>query len=198
MTTLATHLAEGMRTPLTCILGYLELLLDDPAGALSDEQRHHLDAIARSARALQRLAARVEVAAEGELPLPGLTRTRVDLVALVERVYGQPHVHVGPLVPVRCSGDHEALAQLLDTLVAAAREHAAGGTTTVSLRRVGARAVIRVRGTCADQTASTSGQDLGLAVARGIATAHEGRLTAVIGPPGTLTLRCELPAEPAE
>ena len=198
MTTLAAHLADGMRTPLTCILGYLELVLDDPAGELSDEQRHHLDAIARSARALQRLAADAEVAADGELSLHDRARTRVDLVALVERLYGQPHVHVGPLAPVKCVGDPEALAQLIDNLIAAVHEHAAGGTTTVSLRRVGARAVIRVRGTREDHAASPSRQDLGLAVARAIATAHDGRLTAVIGPPGMLTLRCELPAEPAE
>ena len=197
MTTLAAQLADGMRTPLTCILGYVELLLDDPAGTLSDEQRRHLAVVTRSAHALERLAAAAEAVAEGE---DGhAARTRVDLAALVGSVNAaRPDVHVGPVVPVACTGDPEALAQMLDHLVACARDHAAGGATTLSLRRLGARAVIRVRGTRDGRPALPAPEGLGLAAARAIATAHGGRLTTIIGSAGTLTLRCELAASPAE
>jgi len=78
--TLAAHLADRMRTPLTCILGYVDLLLDDPAHELRDEQRRHLEAIVRSARALERLAGGVEEVAEAAPPGDG-PRNVVDLAA---------------------------------------------------------------------------------------------------------------------
>jgi signal transduction histidine kinase len=79
MTTPAAQTADGMRTPLTCILGYVELLLDDPAGALTREQRRHLEAVARSALALERLAAGLEGATGA--PRADVAGEVVDLAA---------------------------------------------------------------------------------------------------------------------
>jgi hypothetical protein len=99
-------------------------------------------------------------------------------------------------VPIECAGDPEALAELIDNLLDAANAHAVGAAATVSLRRVGTRAVIRVRAT--RDPHALSARAIGLKRARAIAAAHHGRLSTIIGPPGTLTLRCELPASPAE
>ena len=42
-------------TPLTSILGYVELVIDEEAGPVTDEQRHFLDVIERNSHRLLRL-----------------------------------------------------------------------------------------------------------------------------------------------
>ena len=59
---LVSVVSHEMRTPLTCVAGYLELLMDDGAGALTEEQRQLVGIAQRNCLRLADLAEDLEVA----------------------------------------------------------------------------------------------------------------------------------------
>jgi signal transduction histidine kinase len=63
-----TELAEQLRTSLTPILGYLELLLDGEAGELTEKQQEALEIARRNAKRLGRLASEIAFATSEEEP----------------------------------------------------------------------------------------------------------------------------------
>ncbi len=78
---LVTH---DLQSPLTCISGYLECLLDGSLGEIPAEQRQTLDIVARNAERLSGLVGDLLVVSRGDSARLGLDYGRVDVPALVE------------------------------------------------------------------------------------------------------------------
>ena len=213
-------ISHDLRTPLTSIMGYLELTLDE--GNLTEEQQRYLDIVNRNADRLLRLVndllfvARLEA---GQLDLhPG----ELDLAAVVRQsvAEAEPRAAAGG-IELTCEAsdvaavqaDRGRMFQLLDNLVSNAIKFTpAGGDVRVSLTPVNGVVRLEVSDTgigiaTAEQTrlferffrASTAsdrqipGTGLGLYIARAIVEAHGGSI-AVRSEPGEGTSFCvELP-----
>jgi signal transduction histidine kinase len=214
-------ISHDLRTPLTSIIGYLELMLDD--GNLNEDQRKYLGIADRNAERLLRLVndllfvARLEA---GELDLhPG----ELDLVSIVRQsvTEAEPRAAAkqidlsceanGP-VPVR--GDKGRIFQLLDNLVSNAIKFTPeGGDVRVSVGPSNGVARLEVSDTGIGIPAEEQGllfqrffrassanerqipgTGLGLYISRAIVEAHGGSI-AVRSEPGAGTSFCiELPA----
>ncbi|MGQ9732859.1 MAG: sensor histidine kinase, partial [Candidatus Zipacnadales bacterium] len=218
--------AHEMRTPLTSILGYAELLQD----RLNDPT------LARYALAIQRQARRVE-AIVGEL----LTVTRleagreeiqiepVDMVALCHQVVAaaRPIADAKRIsLSVTCSGDTvlrgdvRKLERLVENLVTNAIKYSPEEASVhVNVQQQGENIVTQVIDTGYGiapedlphvfekfyraknaHTASVEGTGLGLAIARLIAEAHGGtiRLDSVVGTGSTFTVTLPIAGPPAK
>jgi signal transduction histidine kinase len=57
-------LAHNLRTPLTLVLGYLDVLLSGEVGEFSDEQRRCLEIVQEHAKRLSRVATEISFLAE--------------------------------------------------------------------------------------------------------------------------------------
>ncbi len=217
--------SHELRTPLTSIRGFIELLLDDPAG-LEPDQIRMLGTIDRNSAQLLRVA-------EDLLADPGGTRTGhgdlrdTDLAAVaggaVDAVRAEAArqgvaVELHAAGPVVVRGEPARLNQLLDNLLANAVKYCnAGGRVRVDVEPVGTFARVAVlddgpgipvedRPQLFDRfyrLASSSdqgipGSGLGLAIAKTVAEAHEGTIDIVDTPGWSTTFRVLLPlAEPA-
>src|SRR4029450_3148682 len=75
--------SHELRTPLTSIIGYVELLLEEEAGAVNPEQLQFLGIVERNARRLQRLVGDLLFVAQVEAGTLSLEKRDVDLEAVV-------------------------------------------------------------------------------------------------------------------
>jgi signal transduction histidine kinase len=219
-------ISHDLRTPLTSIMGYLELTLDDEA--IGDDSRSYLEIVQRNSDRLLRLVndllfvARVEA---GELDLHP---HEIGLAAIVRQSVEEAtpratdrgvelRAHVEDVPDVRA--DRGRMFQLLDNLISNAIKFTPeGGSVEVRLVAKGSRVRIEVCDTGigiapAEQTrlferffrASTAterhipGTGLGLYIASAIVDAHGGEID-VQSEPGTgTTFAVELPVvSPAE
>jgi PAS domain S-box-containing protein len=217
---LVTH---ELRTPVTSIMGYSDLLLDD-ADSLTDWQAQCLAVVQRNAKRLLRLVGDLLFTAQLEAGT-GTTLERGPVAlsdVIAESVEGQrpraERQRVGLVVDAArapiVEGDAERLGQLLDNLVSNAVKYSPdGGVVRVRAFVEGAVAVLEVSDEGigipeADQArlferffrASTAtsraikGTGLGLTVCRTIADAHGGRISFVSHEGRGTTFRVELPA----
>ncbi|HEY0261233.1 MAG TPA: ATP-binding protein [Lacisediminihabitans sp.] len=216
---LITH---ELRTPVGSVLGYLDLLRDDP---LTDDQQRYVQVAERNAKRLLHLVGDLLFTAQIEAGSFPIQPDRVDLSAVVEAAVesGTPAaVTAGvtltaalPEATVFIRGDAVRLGQACDNLVSNAIKFTpAAGVVTVGLTFGGAVARISVRDTGIgippgelDQLfgrffrASTAirnavpGVGLGLVVTKAIVTAHGGTIdvTSVEGVGTVFTMN--LPAE---
>ena len=223
--TLRQHLladvAHELRTPLTVLQGNLRAILDDvypldkeEIARLYDQTRHLHRLINDLHELAQAEAGRLPLAL-ADVDLATLTADAVDAFApiaearevrLDSQVTGQP-LHV--------RGDPARLVQILQNLLANALRHTpAGGTVTVSARRVSAAVEIVVQDTGegidpahlpfvfdrfyrADSARSrdAGGAGLGLAIVRALVEAHGGTVGAASnGPDHGSTFTVALPA----
>lgn len=202
---LVSDLAHELRTPLTTLRGFLEGLTDGVFEPTPEVLADLTEEVAR----LQRLVGDLNVlsrADEGALPLHLGRRDVAELAAgVVGRLapqYADKGVSLELDAPyaVTATLDADRVTQLLTNVVGNALAYTdAGGAVTVTVRGGPERVEVEVtdtgRGIPADELArvfdrfhriegSGVGTGIGLTVARGIARAHGGDVTAASAGPG--------------
>jgi PAS domain S-box-containing protein len=195
--------SHELRTPLASVLGYLELVLDDPA--LGAQTRHRLGVVARNATRLERLVGDLLFTAQVEAGRFVLVPGEADLAVLARAAEESARVAAaaagvtltvrapadGPVVP----GDAVRLGQAVDNLVSnAVKFTPRGGRVLLAVDGAGPEVRLSVADTGvgipgAEQAAlgtrftrasnvrrTVPGAGLGLSITRAIAGAHGGRL----------------------
>jgi signal transduction histidine kinase/HAMP domain-containing protein len=214
--------SHELRTPLTSICGYLELVLEEESGTLTDEQRHFLSVVERSTQRLLRLVGDLLFVAQADAGALTLERTDVDLTQLVRQCVeaAGPQAsakNIGLSLETRpipvTNADPARLAQLLDNLVSNALKFTpAGGQVLVRAFRENGRAVLEVEDsglgiaaeeqerlferffrTRAASEAAIQGTGLGLSIAQAIAEGHGGEIGVTSAEGVGTTFRVELP-----
>jgi signal transduction histidine kinase len=218
-------ISHDLRTPLTSIVGYTELALDDDMEPpLDEERRSYLEVVSRGSERLLRLVddllfvARLQAGKGLQLELKEL-----DLAGVAAQVVdeAQPRAATKSLTlravadgPVIVEADKGRLFQLLENLISNAikftprdgtvevRASVApdGGVLEVSDTGVGVtpreaeRMFERFFRASSAVTNQVPGTGLGLYIARAIAEAHGGRISATSDVGQGTTFRIELPA----
>ena len=220
---LVANVSHELKTPIAALKGFLELLEDD--GVDERHRREFLSSMSQETGRLQRLVeeqlqlARLDA---GALPL---ARQEIDLAHLAELVVA-PRVplaeRAGVTLAVRPSSDRPVLVEvdparieqiLLILLDNAQRHTPRGGRVEVIVGRDGQDATLAVRDTGegiptedqpfvfdrfyrGDPSREGRSAGLGLAIARGLATAHRGSiaLESRVGEGSTFSLRLPLAA----
>jgi len=197
-------ISHELRTPLGSILGYIDLLLDDPENPLSEEQAHFLGVVQRNAERLLKLVGDLLFTAQVESGGFRLELQQVDVVPLlvasvesanpIAQAAGVELIAELPSEPVPLSIDPDRLGQAVDNIVSnAVKFTPSGGRVALSLSAGPAAVTISVRdsgiGIPKDELkrlftrffrASTAtrnavpGIGLGLVIARAIIVAHGG------------------------
>jgi signal transduction histidine kinase len=214
-------ISHDLRTPLTSIIGYLELMLDE--GNLTEDQRGYVEVVDRNADRLLQLVNDLLFVARLEAGQLDLHRCPLDLAAVVR----QSVVEAGPRaaasgieltcevngeVPVQA--DKGRMFQVLDNLVSNAIKFTPpGGGVRVSVSPVNGVARLDVEDTGigiapadqqhlferffrAPETAEKQipGTGLGLYIARAIIEAHGGSIAVDSKPGEGTSFSVELPA----
>jgi signal transduction histidine kinase len=216
-------MSHDLRTPINATLGYVDLMAMEIRGPLTEEQRHDLERMRRSQRALLALVNEVldftsVEAGRAECRRDPLALRDVvgDVTPIVEALAVQRSVRfeVAPVPDVVAIGDRDRVRQvLLNLLSNAVKFTDAGGSVRLTSEVAGDRVRIDVtdtgRGIPSDrlasvfepfvqvdrdqQAASREGVGLGLAIARELARAMGGDLTAESEVGKGSTFRLELP-----
>jgi signal transduction histidine kinase/PAS domain-containing protein len=215
-----------MRTPLTSISAYTDLVLEDPA--LGDDLRPMLAVVQRNAATLRSIIANLLDLAALDSGHARINLSPTDLSDTVETVTqaaierasaagAAPQVTVDIAAGIRVPGDPPRLRQVVDNLLTNALKYTpADGAVVVRLRTDGATAVLDVADTGmgipmtertnlfsrffrgkAAKAASIPGSGLGLAISRAIVDAHDGTLELVDRPGPGCTFRLTLPLRPS-
>lgn len=195
------NVSHDLRTPLTSILGYLQLLED--TGLSEAQRREYLDIVEGRARVLQGLItsfydlSRLEA---GEYPID---REKVDLREVISELLAAFYADLEEKFQVTVDlpedlpqvwGDRAALARIYANLIRNALEHG-GETLSISARRTDAGVETRFsnggadlrpealshvfdRFFTSDQTRSGRNAGLGLAIVKALADKMEGRAEA--------------------
>jgi histidine kinase len=223
-TRLLGEVAHEMRTPLTALDGYLEGLID---GVFAPEPEV-LAALGGELRRLRRLADDLSALSRAEEQRLELHPADADLADLARRAANRlapqftdarTHLAVEAADPLPVRADPDRIIQVLTNILGnALTATPAGGTVTVRARAAGHRAEIAVTDTGAGlssgdlervferfyrvpgQPRRSSGSGIGLTIARNIARAHDGDVTASSPGPGrgaTFVLTLPLRPRPA-
>jgi signal transduction histidine kinase len=213
-------ISHDLRTPLTSIMGYLELTRDDTE--LTDEQGRYLDIVARNSERLLRLVNDLLFVARVEAGQLELQVSELDLAAIVRQSVeeARPRAQNQEIELTSdgdgggaLEGDRGRMFQLLDNLISNALKFTpAGGRVHVQVTQRAERVRLSVSDTGVgiapeDQkhlfdrffrTASAidghvSGTGLGLYIARAIAEAHGGAISVESAQGTGTTFVVELP-----
>jgi signal transduction histidine kinase len=203
---MASTVSHELRTPLTSAAGYVELLIEGDAGALTPEQRDMLDTVARSLNRLDGIVDDVLGMASpgqhgpvdpGSADLETVLQSAIDTVALQAMTRGQDLIVNNDLAGAVVAANAGRIERVLVNLLTnAAKFTPEDGTITVTGRRSGGEAIIEVRDTgigiapedqeriferfyrAGDPKDSVpAGTGLGLAIAQTITTQYGGKLT---------------------
>ena len=216
--------SHDLRTPLTSIIGYVELALDDDGGApLDEERRRYIEVVARSSDRLLRLVDDLLLAARLQSGRLTLAVEDADLESVAADALDEAHARAerkGVSLFLSCEGpiriecDRRRLLQLLDNLVGnAVKFTPEGGRIELRVERTLAGAAIEVQDSGVGfppgeeerifdrfyraQSAVSNqvpGTGLGLFIARAIAERHGGTLVARRRESGGSIFRLELPS----
>ena len=197
--------SHELRTPLTSIRGFLELLLDEDTGPLTDEQRRFVSIADRSSDRLLRVVSDLLFVAQLDAASLRLELEPMQLEPVVARAVeaAQPAAEMkGIVVGLTVAesvpdllGDGPRLAQVFDNLIANAVKFTNEGGVEVSLRRDADTALIEVVDTgigipddevgrlfdrffraSSATTNAVQGTGLGLSIAKAIVEGHGGSI----------------------
>jgi signal transduction histidine kinase len=216
-------ISHDLRTPLTSIIGYVELALeDDTEVQLDKERRGYLEIVGRSSQRLLHLVDDLLFVARLRTGRLDLTPTRIDLAEIAAQTVDElrPRAEQKELTltlearePVPLEGDRGRIFQLLDNLVSNAIKFTPeGGRIELVVTRTGDGGRLEIRDTgigigAADTEqifeqffrtrAAVKGQiqgtGLGLFIARAIAEAHGGAISVAPRDGGGTVFRIDLP-----
>jgi signal transduction histidine kinase len=218
-------ISHDLRTPLTSIVGYIELAMDDELEPpLDEERRSYLEVVSRSSERLLRLVDDLLFIARLQAGRLVLEPGQLDLCTIVAQSVeeSRPRAEAKGVAlsflgsgAVMIEGDKGRIFQLLDNLISNAIKFTPAGG------RIDVRAVPKLDGAVLEvsdtgiglapgeaelvfdrffrssQTAAqqTPGTGLGLFIARAITEAHGGQISAGSREGEGTTFRIELPAE---
>lgn len=219
--------SHDLRTPLTSIIGYVELALDDDGGApLDEERRRYIEVVARSSDRLLRLVDDLLLAARLQSGRFILSIEDTDLESVAADALDEAHARAdrkGVSLFLSCDGpiriecDRRRLLQLLDNLVGnAVKFTPEGGRVELRVERTLTGAAIEVQDTGigipsgeeeriferfyrakSSVSEQVPGTGLGLFIARAIAERHGGTLVGQRREGGGSIFRLELPSHAA-
>jgi signal transduction histidine kinase len=216
--------SHDLRTPLTSIIGYVELALDDEGDApLDAERRRYIEVVARSSDRLLRLVDDLLLAARLQSGRFILNLDEADLETVAAEALDEMHARaerkgvslfLGGDGSVRIECDRRRLLQLVDNLISnAVKFTPEGGRVEIRIERTLAGAALEILDTGVGIGAGEEerifdrfyrspnavsdqvpGTGLGLFIARAIAERHGGSLVARRREGGGSVFRLELPA----
>jgi signal transduction histidine kinase len=223
-TEFVTVVTHELRSPLTSITGYLDLLLEEDGRASAEPREAYLQIVKRNADHLLALINDLLDIARLEAGKLALQHVPLDLEGVIQEVCealrpqveakGQHlHLALGAPLPV-VTGDPERLTEILLNLVSNAHKYTPpGGRITVATRAAPAGVCIAVQDTgiglsSAEQqqlftkffraqhplAREAGGTGLGLAIARALVELQGGTLTVVSAPGQGATFTVTLPA----
>jgi signal transduction histidine kinase len=222
-----TLVAHELRSPLTAITGYVELLLEGPVDASAEAQRESLGIVQRNADRLLHLIDDLLDIARIEAGKVELRRTRLDLPGLIQEVAKalrpqieakgqQLTIDLADALP-GVSGDADRVTQILTNLLSNAHKYTPpAGTISIRARQEEGHLRINVQDTGiglssddqaqlftkffrAQHRAATgvSGTGLGLAISRALVELHGGEITVTSALGQGSTFSFTLPTMPA-
>jgi len=222
-----SEVSRELRGPLASVLGYIELLTDESADAVTEEQRHMLDVVERSGEKLLVLISNLLTMSRMESGEFAPTLAAVDLPALVRRVSDA----VGPAVAkgmlelrvrvepgVQLVADERQVERALHNLVSnAVKFTPPGGKIDVRARSERTDVVIDVCDTgigialdeqdaiftrffnaTGPRRRETVGAGLGLYIVKQIVDGHRGTIDLVSAPGHGSTFTMRYPLRPLE
>ena len=221
---LVAAVSHELRNPLTALLGYLELGLDDPR--LPEGSRHSFEVAQRNAERLLMLVTDILAAssaaangaaiaiAPAPMDLVAEARTAIEAVMPLAATR-DVRIQLGGMSRVPAFADSLRVRQILDNLLANAVKYGReSGRIEVVCASADGLAVVEVHDDgpgIADQDlpqlfdrfyradavrkTATHGYGLGLAISRQIARAHGGELSVSNAPAGGAVFRLTLPSE---
>jgi signal transduction histidine kinase len=216
-------ISHDLRTPLTSIIGYVELALEDVGPALDEERRSYLQVVSRSSDRLLRLVDDLLFVARLQAGRLVLERTSLDLCTVARQAVEESRPRAdAKRIAVEFVGDASApieadkgrLFQLLDNLISNAIKFTPeGGRVEVRVAPTDDGAELEVADTgiglgpgeaqrIFDRFFRSSrvvaeqvpGTGLGLFIARAIVEAHGGTISVSSRDGGGTTFRIEMPA----
>jgi signal transduction histidine kinase len=216
-------ISHDLRTPLTSIIGYVELSLEDAGPPLDDERRDYLKIVSRSSERLLRLVDDLLFVARLQAGRLVLERAELDLWTIASQAVeeARPRAESKQLTlelvgdgPVLIDADKGRLFQLLDNLISNAIKFTPeGGRVEVHVSSSKSGALLEVVddgiGLGAEEAElvfdrffrsarvvaqQVPGTGLGLFIARAIVEAHDGTIVASDRETGGASFRIELPA----
>ena len=217
--------SHDLRTPLTSIIGYVELLADQEAGPIRPAQAKMLDGVDRNARRLKTMIEDMLTISKIELGAFTSRLQPLDLASLLPPAADviRPSAGAGglsfqvscPDQPVMIDGDPEQLDRLLVNLLSNAVKYTPrGGSVALTLGSAADAAVLSVTDTGIgipeeDQNslftrffrasnaveAAIPGSGLGLSIVRTIVANHHGELNITSGRDQGTTVTVRIPLE---
>jgi two-component system sensor histidine kinase GlrK len=210
----ASHISHELKTPLASIHEAAELLGDEIAGPVTDEQREVIEILRKNCGQLNKLIENLVGITMAQAEKNGLRLSAFSLDTLINEVLTAHRPAIinnrldlrTTIAPLTITADWDRLKTVMDNLLSNAIKYTpAEGTITISAGRLEDKAIIEVQDSgpgiietereeifspffqgSAEYHSHVKGTGLGLAIAREYITAHNGTLElARLDEPGT-------------